>query len=79
MPDSDTCVAISTRSALREMIAPGSYAILMPLFIGWFVGPRCLMGMLCGSIGTGCVLAIMMSNAGNFTVDQENYFLCGEF
>merc|ERR1712178_523515 len=25
LPDSDTCVAISTRSSLREMIAPGAY------------------------------------------------------
>ncbi|CAD7949385.1 unnamed protein product [Amoebophrya sp. A25] len=63
-PDSDTCVAISTRSSLREMIAPGAYAILAPLFIGLFVGPRCLMGVLAGAIASGCMLAIMMSNAG---------------
>merc|ERR1719413_155290 len=55
---------ISTRSSVKEMIAPGSYAILAPMFIGFLVGPTCLMGMLGGAIVTGCMLAILMSNAG---------------
>jgi len=64
LPDSNRCVEISTRSSVREMIAPGLYAILAPLFVGFTVGPRCLMGMLVGSISSGCMVAIMMSNAG---------------
>merc|ERR1719169_410664 len=64
MPDSDRCVAISTRSSVREMIAPGLYAILFPLMVGFTVGPRCLMGLLAGAIASGCMIAIMMSNAG---------------
>jgi inorganic pyrophosphatase len=64
MPLSDRCVAISTRSSVREMIAPGLYAILFPLMVGFLVGPRCLMGLLAGAIAAGCMLAIMMSNAG---------------
>merc|ERR1719213_1429632 len=64
LPDSDRCVAISTRSSVREMIAPGLYAILIPLMVGFTVGPRCLMGMLAGAIASGCMNAIMMSNAG---------------
>merc|ERR1712183_945315 len=63
-PDSDKCVAISTRSSVKEMIAPGAYAILAPLFIGFLVGPSCLMGCLAGALVTGCMLAILMSNAG---------------
>merc|ERR1719393_935099 len=50
LPDSDRCVAISTRSSVREMVAPGLYAILIPLIVGFTVGPRCLMGLLAGSI-----------------------------
>merc|ERR1712167_211721 len=64
LPDSNECVRISTRSSVREMIAPGCYAILAPLFVGFTVGPRCLMGLLVGSITSGCMVAIMMSNAG---------------
>merc|ERR1719240_679299 len=63
-PDSDRCVAISTRSSVQEMIAPGTYAILAPLIVGFLIGPRCLMGVLAGAIASGCMNAIMMSNAG---------------
>jgi inorganic pyrophosphatase len=63
-PDSKQCVLISTRSSVKEMIAPGSYAILAPLFVGFLVGPKCLMGVLAGAVVTGCMLAILMSNAG---------------
>ena len=63
-PDSNKCVEISTRSSVREMVAPGAYAILAPLFVGFLVGPRFLLGMLAGAVGSGCMLAIMMANAG---------------
>merc|ERR1712157_656274 len=63
-PDSNRCVMISTRSSVKEMIAPGAYAILAPIFIGFTVGPRCLMGVLAGALVCGCMLAILMSNAG---------------
>jgi len=63
-PDSDRCVALATRAAIQEMMAPALFAILSPLVIGFLVGPRCLMGALAGSIVSGCLLAISMSNAG---------------
>jgi len=63
-PDSDRCVAISTRSSVQEMVAPGTYAVLAPLIGGFLVGPTFLMGMLAGAIASGCQLAIMMANAG---------------
>ena len=46
------------------MIAPGTYAVLAPLIGGFIVGPRFLMGLLAGAIASGCMLAIMMANAG---------------
>merc|ERR1711884_6433 len=46
------------------MISPGAYAILSPICIGFCVGPKCLMGLLAGSIVSGAMIAIMMSNAG---------------
>merc|ERR1712203_827986 len=63
-PDSNRCVMISTRSSVKEMIAPGAYAILAPIFIGFTWGPVCLMGVLAGALVCGCMLAILMSNAG---------------
>jgi len=63
-PESDKCVAISTASSVKEMLAPGAYAVLAPICIGFCVGPKCLMGLLAGSIVSGAMIAIMMSNAG---------------
>merc|ERR1712178_445337 len=48
----------------KEMIAPGLYAMVIPIFVGFTLGPRCLMGVLAGAIVSGAMLAIMMSNAG---------------
>merc|ERR1719437_400883 len=63
-PDSDRCILISTRSSVKEMIAPGLYAVFSPLICGFLVGPRMLMGLLAGCIGSAAMMAIMMGNAG---------------
>merc|ERR1711920_1016075 len=63
-PDSDKCVMISTRSSVKEMIAPGLYAILAPITIAFTAGANMLMGLLAGAIVSGAMLGIMMSNAG---------------
>jgi len=63
-PDSDKCVMISTRSSIKEMLAPGIYAVLTPLVTGFLVGPRAVMGLLAGCIGSAAMLAVLMGNAG---------------
>jgi K(+)-stimulated pyrophosphate-energized sodium pump len=62
--NSDQCVAIATQTSVEEMILPGLYAILSPVAIGFLIGPKCLTGLLVGSITSGMMLAIMMANAG---------------
>merc|ERR1712032_965503 len=54
-PDSDRCVMISTRSSVKEMVAPGVYAVLSPLVVGFLIGPRCVMGLLAGCIGSAAM------------------------
>jgi K(+)-stimulated pyrophosphate-energized sodium pump len=71
--DSDKCVAISTKSSIEEMILPGVYAILSPITVGFLVGPRCLTGLLGGSIASGMMLAIMMANAGGAWDNAKKY------
>ena len=63
-PDYASCVSISTRAALHEMIVPGVMAVLAPLLVGILLGPEALGGLLAGSLVTGVLLAIYMSNAG---------------
>ena len=63
-PDYGSCVGISTKAALREMVVPGVMAVAAPLLVGIFLGPEALGGLLAGSLVTGVLLAIYMSNAG---------------
>lgn len=46
------------------MILPGGLAILTPLVIGYLLGAKTLTGMLIGSLCSGYLLGVMMSNAG---------------
>ena len=58
------CVDITTRTALREMLAPGLLAVLSPLVVGLLLGSAALGGLLAGAIASGALLAITMANAG---------------
>jgi len=63
-PDSATCVDISTKAALREMVMPGVVAVASPVLIGWFLGSAALGGTLAGATATGVLMALFMANAG---------------
>ena len=71
-PEYDKCVAISTTSALHEMILPGSLAVVVPITIGCF-NPEMLGGFLAGAVSTGMLLAIFMSNAGGAWDNAKKY------
>ena len=63
-PDYAKCVDMTTRTAIYEMLLPGSLAIALPLLIGRFLGVEALAGFLAGALVCGFILAIMMANAG---------------
>ena len=63
-PDYAKCVAISTKSAQKEMIAPSLLAIISPIAIGLLLGVEAVGGLLIGTLISGFVLAIFMANAG---------------
>ena len=62
-PDHERCVAISTKAAIREMVAPGLLAVLVPVAIG-FIDKNMLGGLLAGVTVSGVLFAIFQSNAG---------------
>ena len=72
-PDYKTCVGISTTAALKEMLVPGIMAVVVPLLVGIFLGPKALGGMLAGSLVTGVLLAIFMSNSGGAWDNAKKY------
>jgi K(+)-stimulated pyrophosphate-energized sodium pump len=84
-PDYETCVAISTDSALREMITPAAIAVSTPVvlavlaiigqdnIIGRFFGVETLVGLLLGSLISAFTLAVMMANAGGAWDNAKKY------
>jgi K(+)-stimulated pyrophosphate-energized sodium pump len=72
-PDYANCVDISTKAALKEMIVPGLLAVIVPVVIGLLLGAEALGGLLAGSLVTGVLLAIFMSNAGGTWDNAKKY------
>ena len=72
-PDYKSCVAISTTSALKEMLIPGIMAVLSPLVVGLLLGTSALGGLLAGSLVTGVLMAIFMSNSGGAWDNAKKY------
>ena len=78
-PDYNKCIAISTRSALKQMIAPSLLAILSPIAVGKIFGLEALGGLLVGSIVSGFSLAIFMANSGGAWDNAKKYIEAGNF
>jgi K(+)-stimulated pyrophosphate-energized sodium pump len=76
-PDTASCIDISTRAALREMVAPGVIAFLMPIVIGFLMGKEALGGMLVGATLSGVLLALFMSNGGGAWDNAKKYVESG--
>ena len=55
------------------MIIPGAIAVVMPVIVGFILSAKGLGGMLIGSLSSGCMLAIAMSNAGGAWDNAKKY------
>jgi len=78
-PDPAQAVAIATEGAIKEMIVPGTLAVVVPITVGFVIGPEALGGLLVGSIGAGSLLALMMANAGGAWDNAKKYIETGKF
>jgi K(+)-stimulated pyrophosphate-energized sodium pump len=72
------CVDISTAAAIKEMIAPGLIAVLVPVVMG-FVSIRALGGLLAGVTVCGVLMALFMSNAGGAWDNAKKHIEGGAF
>jgi K(+)-stimulated pyrophosphate-energized sodium pump len=78
--DYATCVDISTKAAIKEMVMPGLLAVLTPLFFGLVLGEKEMLGgLLAGVTVTGVVLAMFMANAGGAWDNAKKHIEGGNF
>jgi len=77
LPDYAKCVGIASSGALRALVLPAFLAIILPLIVGFCLGPTALGGFLGGAIFTGVVFALLMSNAGGLWDNAKKYIEAG--
>lgn len=78
-PDYTRCVDMATRGALKELVLPCVLAIIFPLAVGFLLGKLALGGFLGGSIFTGIIFALLMTNAGSAWDNAKKYIEGGAF
>jgi len=78
-PDYATCVGLAAQGALTSLVIPALLAIVLPILVGVILGPEALGGFLGGSIFTGVLFALLMSNAGGLWDNAKKFIESGEF
>ena len=77
LPDYEQCIAISTSSSIKEMVAPGLLVLLSPIVVGFLFGAKGVSGLLAGSIVSGMQIAISFSNTGGAWDNAKKYIEAG--
>ncbi|MCJ7737716.1 MAG: sodium-translocating pyrophosphatase [Anaerolineae bacterium] len=79
LPDYAACVDMAAHGALSSLVIPALLAVVFPILVGVVLGPEALGGFLGGSIFTGVIFALLMSNAGGLWDNAKKYIESGEF
>nr|MBA2300383.1 sodium/proton-translocating pyrophosphatase [Chloroflexota bacterium] len=76
-PDYARVVDITTKAALREMIAPGVVAVATPIVVGLLLGAEAVAGMLMVGTISGVMLATVLNNGGGAWDNAKKYIESG--
>jgi len=79
LPDYEACVALAAQGALGSLVGPAFLAVVLPLLVGFILGPEALGGFLGGSIFTGVIFALFMSNSGGLWDNAKKHIEAGQF
>jgi K(+)-stimulated pyrophosphate-energized sodium pump len=76
-PDYARVVDITTRAALREMVAPGLVAVATPILVGLLLGYQAVAGLLMVGTIAGVMLATTLNNGGGAWDNANKYIESG--
>jgi K(+)-stimulated pyrophosphate-energized sodium pump len=78
-PDYASCVDITTRGALRNMILPGAIAVLFRIIVGILLKAEATAAMLMAATIVGILMALMLNNGGGAWDNTKKYIESGQF
>ncbi|MGB3676926.1 MAG: sodium-translocating pyrophosphatase [Candidatus Nanopelagicales bacterium] len=78
-PEYARVVDIVTRDSLRELATPGLLAVLTPIAVGFALGIGALGSFLVGTIATGLLMAVFLSNSGGAWDNSKKFVEDGAY
>jgi K(+)-stimulated pyrophosphate-energized sodium pump len=78
-PEYGKVVDIVTRDSLRELVTPGLLAVLTPIAVGFGLGVGALGAYLAGTIATGVLMAVFLSNSGGAWDNAKKFIEDGNY
>lgn len=78
-PDYEACVTLAAQGSLTSLLGPAFLAVILPLLVGFVMGPEALGAFLGGAIFTGIIFALLMANAGGLWDNAKKYIESGMF
>ena len=78
-PEYGKVVDIVTKDSLRELVTPGLLAVLTPIAVGFGLGVGALGAYLAGTIATGVLMAVFLSNSGGAWDNAKKFVEDGNF
>ncbi len=78
-PDYGRCVDIATKGALKQMILPGALAVLMPIAVGFLLGPEAVGATLMVGTIAGVILALVLNTGGGAWDNAKKWIETGKF